>query len=424
MDIVLSMDYIKSRDIYRLMTDVLRLLDPRPLDHGQRVAYLVYKMIREMHELEEFELADLILLNTFHDIGAFHTDNLEDALRYECRDFMPHSIYGYLFAKNMFPEMDDSMAKIYLYHHIDYNQLEKMNFIHRRWAGFLNIAEKMDIYHTALGQKFDYKMFQKYSGNKMDAEGMELFYTIVKRDNVLDRLRDSSYQQELQEAVDYMIFTNEDKKQYLELMMYFYGFQSEVSVVNAITCINICREIAKEMKLSAREQEYLIYGAMVHDLGMLNISKDIINAPRKLMPEEVRILRTHVQTGEELLAGRMREEVIKVATAHHERCDGSGYPRGLKGAQMNTSQKILQVADTVCGLTNERSFRKPRTKEEVINILGEEVMAGKFADQVVKIFVANYDSIMGKVKTESNRVLAVYDRLNQNYLQVRKQFGQ
>ena len=416
------MDYIRSRDIFYLMTDVLRLLDPRPLDHGHRVAYLAYKMFLERGGLEEFELADLILLAAFHDIGAFHTDNLDDALRYECRDFMPHSIYSYLLAKNMFPEMDDDLAKIYLYHHIDYNQLERMNFVHREIAGFLNIAEKMDIYHTALGQKFDYKMFQKYSGNKMNAEGMELFYTIVKRDNVLDRLRDSSYQQELREAADYLIFTNEAKKSYLELMMYFYGFQSEVSVVNAITCINICREIGRSMKLSPRDQEVLMYGAMVHDIGMLNISKDIINAPRKLMPEEVRLLRTHVQIGEELLKDRMRKEVIDVAAAHHERCDGSGYPRGLKAVQMNTSQMILQVADTVCGLTNERSFRKPRTKEEVINILNEEVLAGKFSDQVVRIFVASYDTIMGKVKAESSRVLAVYDRLNQNYQMVLKQF--
>ncbi|MBQ9436743.1 MAG: HD domain-containing protein, partial [Lachnospiraceae bacterium] len=285
------------------------------------------------------------------------------------------------------------------------------------------IAEKMDIYHTALGPKFDHKMFQKYSGNKMSATGMELFYTIVRKDNVLDKLRDGSFHDELKEACKYMIFTNESKKQYLELMMYFYGFQSEVSVVNAITCINICREIGKEMKLSPRDLEVLMYGAMVHDLGMLNISKDIINAPRKLMPEEVRILRTHVQIGEELLKDRMRQEVIDVAVAHHERCDGSGYPKGLRAAQMNTSQMILQVADTVCGLTNERSFRKPRTKQEVVKILSEEVLAGKFSDKVVKIFVAEYDQIMAKVKAESNKVLSVYDRLNQNFEVVRKQFG-
>ena len=423
MEFMLAMDYIRTRDLYHLLSDTLRLINPRPIDHGQRVAYLVYKMLQSGRTLEEFELADFIFLTTFHDFGAYKTDNLDDALKYENRDFMPHSIYGYLFAKNMFPQIDEEQAKVYLYHHIDYKQLSAMNFQFKELAGLLGIAEKMDLYNTALGEKFDYRMFQKYAGTKFSERSLNLFYQLEQKERVLEKLKDSSYQDELKEAVNFMIFTNEDKKQSLELLMYLFGFQNEVAVVNAVTCIYICRAVGKEMALSMREQEILYYGAMVHDIGMLSISNDIINAPRKLEPEEVKILRTHVDVSGELMKGRMNEEIIKIATAHHERCDGSGYPRGLKAAEMNTSQMILQVADTVSGLTNERSFRVPKTKEQVISILNEEAERGKFGKQVVKVFTEKYDTIMGTVKEQSNIVLAVYDRLNRNFKQVREQFS-
>lgn len=106
------MEYIKSKDIFLLMRDILKLIHPRPMEHGSRVAYMVYKMLQEEGQYEEFELADIVMIATFHDIGVYKTERgrIHDMLRYETRDTMAHSIYGYLFFKYLSPVPD--LAKV------------------------------------------------------------------------------------------------------------------------------------------------------------------------------------------------------------------------------------------------------------------------------------------------------------------------
>lgn len=121
------MEYIKSRDIFVLMRNTLRLIHPRLMEHGQRVAYMVYKMLEDKGIYEEFELADIVMVATLHDIGAYKTEAgvLNDMLRYESRDSRAHTIYGYLFFKYLSPVED--LAKVIMYHHMDYEQLRKID---------------------------------------------------------------------------------------------------------------------------------------------------------------------------------------------------------------------------------------------------------------------------------------------------------
>ena len=170
------MEYIKSKDIYLLTRDILKLIYKWPMDHGSRVAYMVYKMLQEKGGYEEFELADFVMVATMHDIGAYKTERgrMNDVLRFENRDTRAHTIYGYLFFKYLSPVPD--LAKIIMYHHMDYEQLQKIDYPYKEVAAYINIAEKMDIYSRAKGSQFDMKMFQKLSGTKLSPRGLECFY--------------------------------------------------------------------------------------------------------------------------------------------------------------------------------------------------------------------------------------------------------
>ncbi|MBO5208153.1 MAG: HD domain-containing protein [Lachnospiraceae bacterium] len=416
------MEYIKSKEIFLLMRDTLKLIHPRLMEHGSRVAYMVYKMLEDKGGYEEFELADIVMVATLHDIGAYKTepDNLNDVLRYESRDSVAHTIYGYLFFKYLSPV--EELAKVIMYHHMDYDQLEKVDYPHKELAAYINIAEKMDIYFKAMGSQFDMHMFQKQAGTKLSAEGLEQFYRTAEKHDIFTKIQSDEYKEELDYIVDFMIFSNEDKKKFLEMLMYCVGFRSEYSVVDTITTVCISEEIADKMLLKENEKELLYYGALIHDLGMLAIPREIIEAPRKLEPEEIKLLRTHVTIAEKFLRKRMREDVIEIAIAHHERADGSGYPRKLKDFQMNHMQKILQVADTVTGLTNKRSYRDPLHKDQVIAILNEEVSKNRLNRQIVNTFIRFYDTIMQRVQTESAEIMKMYQTLNYQYDQVSKKF--
>lgn len=417
------MEYIKSKDIFLLMRDILKLIHPRLMEHGSRVAYMVYVMLREEGKFEEFELADIVMTATLHDIGAYKTEagKINDMLRYESRESFKHSVYGYLFFKYLSPVPD--LARVIMYHHMDYEQLQKVDYAYKQIAAYVNIAEKMDIYSTSMGAQFDMRMFQKQAGTKLSPDGLNLFYQCEQKYDMFDKLKSGEYKKELDEIVEYMIFSNEDKKKFLEMLRYCLGFKSQGMVVDNITTICVCEDIAEEMMVPPLEREVLSYGALIHDIGMLAIPGKIIEAPRKLEKDEIKMLRTHVEIAGKVLGSRMAKEVVSIALAHHERGDGSGYPLRLKDIQMNTQQRILQVGDVVTALVNKRSYRNDLSKEKIISILSEEAAKNRLKRQVVVTFVKSYDRIMKHVREESAEILKMYDILNKQYAAITKKYN-
>lgn len=416
------MEYIRSRDIFVLVRNTLRLIHPRLMDHGSRVAYMVYKMLEGKSTYEEFELADIVMAATLHDIGAYKTEAgvLNDMLRYESRDSRAHTIYGYLFFKYLSPV--EELAKVIMYHHMDYEQLRKMDYAYKDIAAYINIAEKMDIYFSAMGSQFNMQMFHKQAGTKLSEEGLNRFYEAAKKYDIFTKLKTGEYKEELERIIDYMIFSNEGKKKFLEMLMYCTGFRSEQSVVDSITTIHICEKLAGRLMMPEDAKEKLYYGALLHDIGMLVIPKEIIEAPRKLNSDEIKKVRLHVNAAEKVLGNMLREDVLSIVLEHHERGDGSGYPRRMRAQQMGQEQKVLQVADVVTGMTNQRAYREPLPKESVIEILNEEASVGRLDKLIVNTFIHYYDDIMQSVQSESAEVMKMYQMLNSQYALVSKRF--
>lgn len=407
------MNLIHSKDIYYITKEVLKLLDPKVIRHGERTAYILYKMLICLDKYEMYEIAEFAFIATLHDIGAFKTDYMEDQLRYESRDYMPHSIYGYLFLLYLMPFKD--RAKIILYHHTDFDKLPQAEYEFNDIICYLNVAEKMDMYSNILGSKFDYMMFNKQSGTKYSPAALNLLYTAHKRFNIFEKLSNGEYKKELEELYEYLIFTNEEKEDLLNGLMSCVSFRSEYSMVDTVTCVRICEQIADKLLLSKEDTELLHYAAVLHDAGMCSVTKDVLEAPRKLTDEEMTRLKNHVPIIEHILHGRLKDECLEIITSHHERSDGSGYPNKLRGSQMNRLQLILQVADVVTALTSPRSYREPKAKEQVIDILRDEVQKGRLSSEIVRTFTTFYDNIMDGVAKESAQQLSTFKKLVDNY---------
>lgn len=407
------MKLVHSKDIYYIMRDVIKCLDAKVMNHGARTSYILYRMLQCMDKYEMYELAEFAFLATMHDIGAFRTDDVTDQLTYETKDVMPHSIYGYLFLLYLTPFKE--RAKILLYHHTDYNQIKDSKYEYMDVVHCLNVAEKMDLYSNILGEKFDIFMLKKQAGTKYSSNALDLLYQAEKKYGIFEKLSTGEYKTELADLYEYLIFTNEEKRDYLVGLSYIIGFRSEYTMFDTVTCVQVCQSIGEKLMLTPPEMEKLFYAALLHDAGMCSVSKEISEAPRKLTDEEMNTLRTHVGVVETILKGRIDDETLEIITAHHERADGSGYPKHLKGGEMNRLMKILQVADTITGLTSPRPYRNPKTKETIIAILKEEAEKGKLSSEVVRVAINYYDSIMEVVKQKSEDMLSMYNKLQNNY---------
>jgi len=116
--------------------------------------------------------------------------------------------------------------------------------------------------------------------------------------------------------------------------------------------------IAKEMGLDESRMEGLRMAGVVHDIGKIHVPAEILSSPAKLSNAEFEIIKTHPQAGWEILKGiDFPWPVAEIVYQHHEKLDGSGYPRGLKGEELLLEARILTVADVVEAMASHRPYR-------------------------------------------------------------------
>jgi HD-GYP domain-containing protein (c-di-GMP phosphodiesterase class II) len=133
--------------------------------------------------------------------------------------------------------------------------------------------------------------------------------------------------------------------------------------------------LAKKLGYSLDDQQEIAVGAMLHDLGKLEIDTNILNKPGKLNLQELKVIQRHPTLAFKRLVDR--EDVtfgqLMMAYQHHERLDGKGYPCGVPGDQIHTYAKICAVVDVYEAITSERPYRLPMEKDAAVRIITEGI---------------------------------------------------
>lgn len=126
-------------------------------------------------------------------------------------------------------------------------------------------------------------------------------------------------------------------------------------------------KIGKALQLSEEELEHLQYACLLHDIGKISISEDIINKPGKLTEEEYQLVKQHVKVGANIIQQlEFLEEISPAVRYHHERLDGKGYLEGVKRADLPILARIIAVADGFDAMTSARPYRGPLSKKEAM----------------------------------------------------------
>jgi HD-GYP domain-containing protein (c-di-GMP phosphodiesterase class II) len=144
--------------------------------------------------------------------------------------------------------------------------------------------------------------------------------------------------------------------------------------------------IAEEMGLRGNEMQSLIAGSFLHDVGKIGIPDAILLKPGKLDDKEFVIMRTHVDQGEEIVTGMgWLDGAHAVVAAHHEKWNGTGYPRRLKGEAIPLAARIFAVADVFDALCSKRPYKEPMSFEATMAIL-EKDTGTHFDPSVMAVF--------------------------------------
>ena len=146
-------------------------------------------------------------------------------------------------------------------------------------------------------------------------------------------------------------------------------------------------QLAKQMGISDKELLHLRHGALLHDIGKMGIPDHILLKEGPLTPEEWKIMRTHPVLAYEMLQPiRYLKHALDIPYAHHEKWDGSGYPRGLKGEMIPLTARIFAVIDVYDALTSARPYRGAWSKEKTLEYIKER-SGTEFDPKVVEAFL-------------------------------------
>ena len=184
--------------------------------------------------------------------------------------------------------------------------------------------------------------------------------------------------------------------------------------------INVCTLsvlFGSYLGLTDGELRVLGMGALLHDLGKMRVPLDIINKSSKLDPHEMAVMRQHPELGLAILAEAkgVPPQVSDVVYGHHERYDGSGYPRGLKGDEIGLFPMIVSLVDVYDAMTSDRAYHDRISSHEVLNLMyswGENVFKRELLEEFIRC-LGIYP--IGSIVELSSGEVAVVMSVNRKY---------
>lgn len=190
---------------------------------------------------------------------------------------------------------------------------------------------------------------------------------------------------------------------------------SDNTLVHSINTTVLSLLIGKELGLSNSEMKKLSEGAILHDMGKISLDQSILFKSEKLTKEEFEHIKLHPEYGYDMLQKNslLTESSRQIALQHHERLDGSGYPKGLKSDEIHLFSQIVAIADMFDALTAERCYRKSMSNYNAYKILINDASNHKIDSTLLALLLKNVaiypngivvylsDGTMGIVKSQN-----------------------
>lgn len=405
-----------------ILQRMLNLIDYRLMDHGERVAYIMMRMLWADGEHDADSVFRVCLLALLHDIGAIKTEGIdalaqtEDKLGFETHNEENHCAYGYLYLQSFLE--DSERTEMVLYHHTPYSLTSVSGCRCTKLADMIFLANKYDLLSQIGKGGAAVSAFENYAGDVYSPAAVKLFNAVEQQQNVSAMLESGDYQAQLYDFAKSVRLDAGTVSDICRMLVFLIDFRSPVTVTHTVAVVSIATALGRAFGLDEQELEKLRLGGMLHDLGKISTPIEILEKPGKLTPYEFSIMRDHVTLTERILSGCLPEDVVRIAARHHERMDGSGYPRGLRADELTLSERILAVADIASALLGRRSYKNAMPASKVREIIKEEMDAGKLCPIVTGVFLTRFNAIMSPVDMWCDEVMESYYQIRRQYADV------
>ena len=227
-----------------------------------------------------------------------------------------------------------------------------------------------------------------YRAKSFDKNRVERYY------NILDEIECSVNKKELESIANMLNKINQKDK-------YTYGHSERVVIYT--------KKFSAYLQLSEREKKDLLLAAYLHDIGKLEIDKDLLNKREKLSESEFNVLKQHPTLGADLVS-EMKElsSVVPIIKHHHEKYDGGGYPSNLKGKEIPYLARILTIVDSFDAMTSKRPYNVRKDYHQAIEEM-KRCAGSHFDKELVYKFIdmLQDDMLEKEIPKEVNNILSI-----------------
>lgn len=387
------------------LSAAMDLISPQVVDHHARVASIAVRLGRVLG-LPARDLADLAFAGLTHDIGAFSLRGRLDALEFETDQVLHAEVSWRLLAK--FPGFG-RIARVVRHHHLRRDHASAVDEAPDvlDLADVLHVADRaevrlrrMDVHPSpedimahmtpragtwfapahvqALGELAATPEFWR----EMAATDQRAFLkqAAAPRDELLDLDKTQHFSRLFSQVID---------------------FRSRFTSTHSRGVADTAGEMLRLAGGDEGDRRRMRVAGDLHDLGKLAVPASILEKPAALTDDEFAVMRGHARhTLSILSAVPGLERIAAWAGNHHERLGGTGYPRGLGDATLDTGSRIMAVADVFTALTEDRPYRDGMDRSRTVEVLASQAGTGVLDRDAVDLLLTHYDEL-NEVRTRA-----------------------
>ena len=400
---------LTAGDIVHISLKMLGSINRNITYHNIRTAYLAWKLGETIHD-EKLNLPYLVILALYHTLGFFRADHGSDYNPHDnnidfysdTKEVSSKYVFSCYYLKYMTPLGEASRALENFTQ--PYNDVMKHFIYQERYKSIVYLCARISTYLSQHDDKELPENLDDIAPGFFDPEYIRAFKIANKENVLVNALKDDKFVDELSPYIKAFRFDTKETEMLEKLLIYFLDFKSTYTVSHAINASCYALSLGKRMGLNSDELSELFCSAILHDIGKIATPQRILEFPGKLTPEDMGIMRHHVNHSKRILSGNAPENIIENVYRHHEKLNGKGYPLHIEGKDLTLLQRILTVADITSALNDSRSYKAEFSTEKTLSIITQMTEEGELDPEIVKFIQNDFESILEEQKILYNKL--------------------
>ena len=412
---------LKADQMANITLRMLACINREVVLHSVRTAYLAYKTVC-VHPMNEHCMTEkLVMLAIFHTLGFFREDIHFNYFPHEANlDYFANEkateskyVFACYYLEYMTPLKNDAVG---LQNFLQpYNKDLRKYVYQEEYKDVISMCARISDYVMKNQDKPLPADLNEIAPGYFDPEYVEAF-TKANKDNVLtDTIKAGTHFEEINRLVSTIQLAPEDNRMLEKMLIHLLDFKSTTTMKHSINTSSYALSLGLRMNLSSEDLTILYNSAFLHDIGKMATPQRILEFPGKLSPEDMGIMRHHVNHSKRILNGFVDDEILETVYRHHEKLNGKGYPRQVEGKDLTLIQRILTVADITSALNDSRSYKGEFSKDKTISIIKDMTEKGELDPQITKFVIEDFDELVKEQQIFQTMLAVDFSKVIINY---------